>query len=921
MYNDPSFVHPSESTVESSLEPGSSIAHYRVLAAIGAGGMGQVFKAQDITLDRTVALKVLPPELVRNEERVRRFIQEAKSASSLNHPNIVTIYEIGEACPSSGDGASSDAIKPIHYIAMELVDGATIKHRIHDGATDLRTLIGYLAQAADGLAKAHAAGIVHRDLKPENIMVTRDGFAKVLDFGLAKLNVKKSAPEGNSATDVREGTREGVVLGTVGYMSPEQVRGQLVDHRSDIFSFGCILYEAATHQRAFQADSDVDVMHKIMYDKPAPVDEINPLVPAELRRMIRRCLAKDPERRYQSMKDVAIELADVVEEFEELSASTASRSSGSLSQPLPSPASRRRSATVAIISLALVASLIALGIKWRGTKSVEAQPPGAYNTMKMEQLTTSNTVVQQAISPDGKYVALVNTDAQARFNLSVMQIATSATVQLVPPTPTPFSGIAFSPDSNYVLYSNQELASGRGYASLYQVPSLGGQPRRILFDVDTSVTFSPDGKQIAFGRGRPDLSENWIVTANADGSGERKLFSYKRLIGPTAPAWSPDGKTLAVAVLRLTGKFRQELTEVNVETGVTRIIGKKPWMVFDSVAWMPDGKSLAVSAAREGSNRSQIWLQPYPDGEAVRVTNDLNQYVEISMTGDGTKITAIRRDGDTDLVSLSPGDPSKVTRVLAHTSNEAESISIASTGVMAITYDHGDGADVALVNPGDDRPKLITHDGKSGGPVISADGRFVVFESHRIGDLPHLFIADSDGGSVRQLTHGEGEAGASISPDGRVITFNTTDGTLWRVDADGGGAPVRIGTSSGAQEFNAAPVSPDGKRITYQTWRKGAERADRRLMVADLQSGKVLSDTSWTAGEVVWDPDGKTLICRQRSGGVDNLFSTSPEGGELKPLTKFTEGLIQAFAVTAEGKLIISRGNARNDVVMIRDLH
>ncbi len=309
------------------LEPGSSISHYRVISSLGVGGMGEVYKAHDTNLDRPVALKILPPELVRNDDRVRRFVQEAKSASSLNHPHIVTIHEIGRA----------DGPQPLHFIAMELIDGLTLKQKIHQENTDLRTLLVYLSQAAEGLAKAHAAGIIHRDLKPENIMITRDGYAKVLDFGLAKLSIRKGADGGTDApTEAREQTREGSVLGTVAYMSPEQVQGKVVDHRSDIFSFGCMLYEAATRRRAFEADSDIDIMHMIVHDKPLAVDEINPNVPSELRRMIRRCLAKEPEKRYQSMKDLAIELADMVEEFDQLSASASSHTSASVSISAPS---------------------------------------------------------------------------------------------------------------------------------------------------------------------------------------------------------------------------------------------------------------------------------------------------------------------------------------------------------------------------------------------------------------------------------------------------------------------------------------------------------------------------------------------------------------------------------------------------------
>jgi eukaryotic-like serine/threonine-protein kinase len=275
-----------------SLRPGTSISRYRVLSPLGAGGMGEVYLARDETLGRNIALKILPPELVTNEERVRRFIQEAKSASSLSHPHIVTIHEIGQAANSAGG-------PPIQFIAMELVEGSTLRQLIHQEKTELRTLLRYLAQAADGLSKAHAAGIVHRDLKPDNIMVTKDGYAKVLDFGLAKLTERQAASpdERTSAPTATERvTSEGAVMGTVGYMSPEQAQGKPADHRSDIFSFGCILYEAATRKKPFTGDSDIEVLHKILKDQPTPVEEINVQVPAEVRRLIRRCLAKEANR-------------------------------------------------------------------------------------------------------------------------------------------------------------------------------------------------------------------------------------------------------------------------------------------------------------------------------------------------------------------------------------------------------------------------------------------------------------------------------------------------------------------------------------------------------------------------------------------------------------------------------------------------
>ena len=300
-----------------SLRTGTILGSYRVVAPLGAGGMGEVYQAHDAKLDRAVALKVLPAELVRDAERVRRFVQEARSASSLSHPNIVTIHDIGEAVPAEEDAEPSPDAAPVHYIAMELVDGATLRQLFADRSVEPRTLLAHLAQAAEGLAKAHAAGIVHRDLKPENIMVTRDGYTKVLDFGLAKLTEPETAGSALTAAPTAlagEITRAGAVMGTAGYMSPEQAMGRPVDYRTDVFAFGCLLYEAATGRRPFTGESTVDVLHAIVREKPVPVEEIAPQIPAALVRTIRRCLAKDPDRRYQSMKDLALELHDMVDE-------------------------------------------------------------------------------------------------------------------------------------------------------------------------------------------------------------------------------------------------------------------------------------------------------------------------------------------------------------------------------------------------------------------------------------------------------------------------------------------------------------------------------------------------------------------------------------------------------------------------------
>src|SRR3989440_1441622 len=293
-----------------SISAGTRLGRYEIRSKIGEGGMGEVYLAQDTKLDRKVALKILPAEVASHRDRMERFIREAKSAAALSHPNIAQIFEIGE-----DEGT--------HYIAMEFIDGATLREKIHREQRDLGKLLRYLQHAAEGLAKAHAAGIVHRDLKPDNIMVTGDGHAKILDFGLAKLIERpQSATSGKTPSDaataiLQQHSTPGVVMGTVGYMSPEQAQGKTkeIDHRSDIFSFGCILFEAVTGQKAFAGKDTVDSLNKIIREPFASITDLNPSAPADLQRIVRRCLAKDPEERYQTIKDVAIELKEVRREM------------------------------------------------------------------------------------------------------------------------------------------------------------------------------------------------------------------------------------------------------------------------------------------------------------------------------------------------------------------------------------------------------------------------------------------------------------------------------------------------------------------------------------------------------------------------------------------------------------------------------
>ena len=440
------------------LEAGDRLGRYEIRSKLGKGGMGEVYLAQDTELDRKVALKILPAELALNQDRMRRFVREAKAAAALNHPNVAHVYEIGER-----DG--------LNFIAMEYVEGKTLREKIHYEHTDLKKLIKYLQQVAGGLAKAHAVGIVHRDLKPDNIMISRDGYAKILDFGLAKLvEIPAFGAEGETVSDAATVAQQdysipGRLMGTVGYMSPEQAQGRTgsIDYRSDIFSFGCMLFEVATRHRPFEGDSNVQSLYRIVYEPAPPIRDFNPSAPPDLQRIVRRCLAKDPDERYQSIQDVALELKELRRDMEadtqmditvppssfrsEAGELTGSRSSinptiggqtstGDVSAVSTSSSTEiifgevrkhKRGFALTVAALVLLAGAIAfVWLKFWGSSRV-----APFRTMKITRLTTGGKIGNAAIrgyasiSPDGKYVVFRTTES-GKDSLWVRQVLTGS---------------------------------------------------------------------------------------------------------------------------------------------------------------------------------------------------------------------------------------------------------------------------------------------------------------------------------------------------------------------------------------------------------------------------------------------------------------------------------------------------------------
>ena len=883
---------------ERTLRPEDEISHYRIVSPLGAGGMGEVYLAQDRTLERRVALKVLPPELVRSEDRVRRFVLEAKSASSLSHPNIVTIYEIGQDPVRTPGAPDSD---PVHYISMELVSGKTLAALIHEDKTDLRTLLGYLAQAAEGLSKAHAAGIVHRDLKPGNIMVSADGFTKVLDFGLAKLTEKREGgPDISEApTLAADGSAVGSVVGTAGYMSPEQVAGRAVDHRSDIFSFGCILYEAATRRKPFAAETGIETMHKILNEKPVPVEEINDKAPAELRRLIRRCLAKSPDQRVQSIKDLAIELREIVEEYDTLSASASSTTHASGAALAAKPG--RTWGLPALVAAGLLAAA-GLGVGWwglrRGASDSGATP--AFQTMRMSTQTSRGDVLDTAISPDGRYLAYL-AGAAGRASLRVRQVATGSDVEVLPARDAALESPAFSPDGNYVFYLTRK-PDNPNYRALLQVPSLGGTPQERVFDVDSRVGFSPDGKKIAFWRGVPQKQESRLVVFDLASAKERLLATVAQpevYQGP--PSWSPDGATIAASLLEPAPDLKTTVAFFDAETGSRRDFTALPRTIFASLAWLPDGRGLvATGQDLKGALYDQVFLIGHPEPRLQQVTNDFNTYAGVSVSSGEEAIAAVRRTrlANIWLADTTSGPARPITSI---TNPEDSNVGFAVAGPETVVYaaPRDQRLQVWAIGAGGGEPRPLTS-GTMHSFNPRASGGVVVFDREDATGV-HIWRMAPDGSGLRQLTSGAGEQVADVSRNGRFAAFapydsprtvsllSVEDGTVSRITEEASGV---LGFSPDSSRLMAGVLEADAQGLSRTVWKAfpvagGSATATFRL------PGPALDPT--------WSPDGRGMTFRTRADAAWNVYRQDEGGKEPVPVTRFTDGRLTAHAWSPDG--------------------
>ena len=928
------------------LAPGTQIGSYEIRHWLGAGGMGEVYYARDVKLGRYVALKILLPEVTTDEDRVRRFEQEARATSALNHPNILTIFEVGQ----EGD---------VHFIVTEFVDGVTLRRHMTQESLSLSSTLEIVTQVAAALSAAHASGIVHRDIKPENIMLRADGYVKMLDFGLAKLMPTRDErlADPNVSTAFNMNTEPGAIVGTVNYMSPEQLRGAKVDGRTDIWSLGVVTYEMIAGCSPFNGLTKSDVIASILRQEPLLLTRYSKDVPAELQRIVDKSLRKEREERYQIAKDLLIDLKDLKQNLDLDSKQGRIRMSDPLSEAptefIPSHTAdhtaenelqqtqtarvdpratsgaeylfeeiRQHRIGATIILTTLVLAIVAGLAVWLSGRQAASELQPNLALANTTEIVTTSYVREGAISPDAKYVAIVVEDA-GKQSIRVQQTHNASESPVVADGGE-YRGLVFSRDGYSVYY----LAKEEKGSALYQVSILGGAPRKLVTGIDTPVTLSPDGTQIAFVR--RNAGKTVLFIAKADGTAERELatapsqseFSTFRNNG--GPAWSPDGKVIACPMMSTGSQMHMEVVAVNVDDGALKPIGSRRWFLIGQLGWLSDGKSLMIAAQEKTppQSSSQIWLVNYPGGEAHSLTTDVGHYQGIGLTADSNALITTKTSQTSKIWITSVAQPKDAAELpasknkgagglawgpegdIVHASNE--------TGSMEIWTVKVDGSDVRQLTF--DKHTCVE-------PSISqSDSGFIVFASYASGK-PHIFRIDRNGKNLKQLTSGPYEDWPNLSPDGQSVIYHGLEGSvdrIWRISIDGG-APTLLTDKTARHPI----FSPDGKFIACYLREDGSPWQLAILPVAGGQPLKTFSVPPPVAEQWAgprWTADSKAISYILTKGGVSNIWIQPLSGEPAQPLTDFAQDQIFAFTWSPDGKnLAVVRGVNAKSLIFMKD--
>jgi Tol biopolymer transport system component len=852
-----------------------SLGPYQILSKLGEGGMGEVYRAKDTRLERDVAIKVLPAGSAGDADAEARFEREARAVAALNHPNICAIYDVGRQDAHS-------------FLVMELLEGATL----HAQPFELHELLDHAIALADALDAAHARGILHRDLKPANIFLTSRGSIKLLDFGLAK--ALHPVDDVTRAADGR--TSAGMAVGTMGYMSPEQLRAEPIDARSDLFSLGVVLYEMAAGQRAFSGSTIAVVSAAILTQQPPALRSVRADIPEEFDRLVFKLLEKNREARCQSAAEVRTELKRIKRLVE-------GGSSGVPSAPAASSTKRRSFPAAAAVMVG--AAILAIGL-WVALKPGTASPPVDLTKLEITPLTFAGNARDGALSPDGKFVAYVRLEGAAT-SVWVRQLATQSDVQIVAPVEgRRLVGLSVTPDGTYVDFVE--------WRDLWRVPFLGGTPRKIASNVWSATGWSADGKHFAFIRADGTGAEDSVIIANADGANERVLTSRQapqrflsdsRSDSPVArPSWSADGKTLLVLGMAPTGpggEVVQELVVLDAATGTTRQAVPMPGAAALEAAWV-DATHALVNLS-DGAHEPQVSLCDLKTGSMAPMTQNLASFRGVSLTADRRAAVATRFDRRAS-IWVGSASGGAAAEVVSESPAVRGNVIVDNQGGLIYEMTTAAGSGVYARAAGASQPRLVADDAS---PVaMTRDGRVVIF---RRGS--GLMRVNVDGSGLAALVDGRDVAMAVLTPDDTTILFISTRSglqSLWAAPLAGGpGREI-------AHRFAVRPtISPDGRRVLFQGRNANNQFVTVRCDLPDCTNQTAVPHITGT-----WTPDGRSIAFLD-DGDPRNIFVQPIEGGATRRLTQFTEKNILDFAWSPDGKrLAITRGTTLADMVLIR---